>query len=72
MEFTVTETMQNSISSEYSKYILEQKDSVTGNTFMEDVIQKVMKTSAWEKEGYYDTSDIKLAIGKVLMDRLIN
>lgn len=36
---------------------------------MEDVIQNVMETSAWEDEGYYNDDDIRLAIGRELMAR---
>ena len=52
IEFKVSEIMRSAVSSEYSRYILEQEDDVTGNTFMEDVIKNVMETSAWEDEAY--------------------
>ena len=70
IEFEVSEIMRNAVGSEYSRYILEQEDDVTGNTFMEDVIKNVMETSAWEDEGYYNDDDIRLAIGRELMARL--
>lgn len=50
------------------KYILEQEDAE--NTLMEDIIQNVLETSAWEDEGYYNEDDIRLAIGRELMARL--
>lgn len=37
---------------------------------MEDIIQNVLETSAWEDEGYYNEDDIRLAIGRELMARL--
>ena len=70
IEFEVSEIMRSAVSSEYSRYILEQEDNVTGNTFMEDVIKNVMETSAWEDEGYYNDDDIRLAIGRELLARL--
>ena len=67
--------MQNAVSSEYARYILEhtEKDEdyeEIGNTFMEDVIEDVMCSSAWDEEGYYNDDDIRLSIGRVLIDRL--
>ena len=37
---------------------------------MQEIIEDVMETSAWEDEGYYNEDDIRLAIGRVLMGRL--
>ena len=70
IEYEVTEIMRNATSSEYARYILEQEDEVTENTLMEDIIQNVLDTSAWEDEGYYNEDDIRLAIGRELMARL--
>ena len=63
--------MQNAVSSEYARYILEDKgEDGEENSFMEDVIDDVMCASAWDEEGYYNDDDIRLAIGRVFMDRL--
>lgn len=70
IEFQVTEIMRSATSSEYARYILEQEDDVTGNTFMKDIIENVMETSAWEDEGCYNDDDIRLAIGRELLARL--
>lgn len=70
IEYEVTEIMRSATSSEYARYILEQEDEVTENTLMEDIIQNVLDTSAWEDEGYYNEDDIRLAIGRELMTRL--
>ena len=70
IEYEVTEIMKSATSSEYARYILEQEDEVTENTMMEDIIQNVLDTSAWEDEGYYNDDDIRLAIGRELMARL--
>ena len=70
IELEIAKIMQNAVSSEYSTYILEQEDNTTGNTLMEDIVQNVMETSAWEDEGYYNEDDIRLSIGRELMTRL--
>ena len=70
IEFQVTEIMRSATSSEYARYILEQYDETSEQTFMNAVIVDVMETSAWEDEGYYNDDDIRLAIGRELMARL--
>ena len=70
IELEIAKIMQNAVSSEYSAYILEQENDTTGSTLMEDFIQNVMETSAWEDEGYYNEDDIRLSIGRELMTRL--
>ena len=70
IELEIAKMMQNAVSDEYSAYILKQKDDTTGNTLMEDIVQNVMETSAWEDEGYYNEDDIRLSIGRELMTRL--
>jgi hypothetical protein len=62
--------MTHSISGDYVRYILEDKGEEDKSTFMEDVIDDVMCSSAWDEEGYYNDDDIRLSIGRVLMDRL--
>lgn len=70
IEYEVTEIMQNAVSNEYSRYILEQYDETSEQTFMDAVILDVMESSAWEDEGYYNDDDIRLAIGREFMARL--
>ena len=67
--------LMHSVSSDYVRYILEHQErdeeyELIGNTFMEEVIEDVMCSSAWDDEGYYNEDDIRLAIGRVLIDRL--
>ena len=62
--------IQSVVSSEYARYILEHENEETENTFMDDVIEDVMCASAWDEEGYYNHDDIRLSIGRVLIDRL--
>ena len=62
--------MQKSVSSDYARYILEHEDSWTEITIMQEIIEDVMETSAWNEEGYYNEDDIRFAIGRVLIERL--
>lgn len=55
------------VGEEYARHIVKHEK---GNTFVEDVIDDVMCASAWEDEGYYNHDDIRLAIGRVFMDRM--
>ena len=68
IETEIRMVMQNAVSSDYARYILEHKKK--RRTFMDDVIDDVLCSSAWEDEGYYNDDDIRLAIGRVMMDRL--
>ena len=69
IEREITEIMRSAVSDDYARYILEHEDE-TENTLMEDIIQDVLETSAWEDERYYNEYDIRLAIGRELMNRL--
>lgn len=75
IETEVRMLLQNSVSSEYVRYILEDREKdeeygYAGNTFMEDVIEDVLTSSAWDDEGYCNEDDIRLAIGRTVMARL--
>lgn len=70
IQAVITQIMSSATSSEYSKCILEKVNEKSGNTLMEDVIQNVLETSAWNEDGYYTDDDVCLAIGRVLMERL--
>lgn len=69
IEMQISRIMTNAISSDYVRHILEHENK-KGKTFIDDVIDDVMCTSAWEDEGYYNEDDIRLAIGRVLEERL--
>ena len=67
--------LMGAVSSEYVGYTLEDKEKnedyeEIGNTFMEDVIEDVICSSAWDDKGCYNEDDIRLAIGRVFIDRL--
>ena len=69
ISYEITGIMTIATSDEYARYILEHEDE-NGTSLMEDIIQNVLETSAWEDEGYYNEYDIRLAIGRELMSRL--
>lgn len=69
IEFEITKILCMAVSSEYTKYIIEQYDERSEQTFIDAVIADIMETSAWD-EGYYNDDDIRLAIGRELMVRL--
>ena len=62
--------MRYAVSDEYARHILEHENEETEKTFMDDVIDDVMCTSAWNEEGYYNADDIRLSIGRIFMERL--
>ena len=70
IEMMVYKIMMGATSSDYARYILEHENEETENTFIDDVIDDVMCASAWEDEGYYNDDDIRLAIGRIFMERL--
>ena len=70
IENNIRMIMMGAVSSEYARYILEQESDETERTFMEDVIDDVMCTSAWAEEGYYNDDDIRLSIGRIFMERM--
>ena len=75
IENKIRMTLMDAVSSDYVRYILEDRErdeelNYIGNTFLEDVIDDVLCSSAWDDEGYYNDDDIRLAIGRVLIERL--
>lgn len=70
IELEVTSIMRSAVSSEYARYILEDGSDDIGVTLMDEIVQDVMESSAWDDEGYYNEYDIRFAIGRCLMCRL--
>ena len=66
----IQDMLCKSISDDYTNYILEHKDGLTNISIIDDIIANVLETSAYADEGYYNYDDIKLAIGRVLIQRL--
>ena len=70
IECLIYQIFIEAVTSDYAIDMLESEDECTENTLMEDIIQNVLCTSAWEDEGYYNEDDVRLAIGRELMGRL--
>lgn len=70
IELEITNRLQYAVGSDYARYILRDKGEDGESTFIEDVIDDVLCSSAWEDEGDYSDNDIRLAIGRVMMDRM--
>ena len=70
IERLITKIFSDAVTDEYARCMLESEDECTENTMMEDIIQNVLETSAWEEEGYYNEDDVRLAIGRELIARL--
>lgn len=59
-----------SVSEDYVDAILEQKDTVRQNTFIDAVAEDVTVSSDLKNKGYYNNDDIRFAIGRELVARL--
>jgi len=66
----IVEMLENVISDDYLMDILRFDNEGAQDTILNDIIDDVLTSSAWTEEGYYSEDDIKLAIGRVLIDRL--
>lgn len=70
IEQLIYQIFSTAVTDDYARYMLEDYDECTENTLIEDIIRHVLETSAWEEDGYYNKDDVRLAIGRELMDRL--
>lgn len=61
--------LQYAVSHDYAQVILNHKGE-ENQTILDRIIQNVLDCSAWEESGYYSESDIRFAIGRVLMERI--
>ena len=61
--------LSKAVGSDYAGQILEYEDGAS-NTFIESVIEDVVETSAWSDNGFFNEDDVRLAIGRVLKQRL--
>ena len=55
---------------EYAKNILNHYDETAEETIMDSIINDVLVSSDWEKNGYYSYDDIRLAIGREIMNSI--
>ena len=66
----ITAILRSATSDEYAGLILDHISQETGNTFLGDVIGDVVETSGLRDDGIYNEDDIRLAIGRVFLERL--
>lgn len=62
--YEMKQILASSVGSDYARCLIKS------DGFTENVKKNVEETSAWRDEGYYNDDDIRLAIGRVLLDRL--
>lgn len=70
LRWNIRRILQSSVSDEYVSYILAHESEETDSTLLNDVMEDVMETSAWDDAGYYNDDDIRLSIGRIIMERL--
>lgn len=70
MKLDIFRMMKTAMTEEDAKCILCSKDAITGHTFMEDVMLNMMQSYSYKNDGYCNVTDIRLAFGKVLKQRL--
>lgn len=66
----VERILLGSISQDYIGDILDSPVSPKGETFYDKICEDVFYASAWIDEGYYNEDDIRLAIGRAILDIL--
>ena len=59
-----------SVSQDYLRDILDSPISQTGETLYDKIREDVLYASAWIDEGYYSEDDIRLAIGRAILNIL--
>lgn len=57
--------LASSMGTDYAGHLIREHEH-----FVSDVKANVEETSAWRDEGYYNDDDIRLAIGRVILDYL--
>ena len=60
----ILQLLTSALSSDYARQMVEDE------AFVCAVQKDVEETSAWQDEGYYTDDDIRLAIGRVLTEKL--
>lgn len=66
IEQSIRELFQKSVDSDYSNAILDME--YKGKKIIERMVDDIMETSDYANNGFWSNGDVKLAIGRVLMD----
>lgn len=69
IELAISEVMESVVTRDYARQILEHEDD-NGTSVMTSIIENVIETSAWEDGGYYNYDDIRMAIGRILAEKI--
>lgn len=69
-EMDICSVLSESVTKEYAQTLLDSTSEDGSTTLMDDIIEEIMLTSAWDEEHSYSASDIRLAIGRMIMMRL--
>lgn len=70
LHIQIKDILQKSISSDYVEMILHRENADNHKTVLEDIADNVMETSALMTEERCSDDDIRLAIGRILSERL--
>ena len=70
LEKQIQEVLQKSVGSDYVRTMLETYSEPSCYSLMEDIVDNVLETSGWYDEETYNEDDIRLAIGRVILERL--
>ena len=68
LEQSITYFLEQAVSDEYARTILESEYNDDGDTLLDNIVENVLETSAWEEEHRYNDSDIRYAIGRELIN----
>ena len=69
MQATILYHLSLSMDDEAAIKVADSKNA-KGITVMDDVMDDIKTSSAWEDSGHYNDDDVRLAIGRVMMKRL--
>lgn len=70
LERQIQEVLQKSVSSDYVRTMLETYSEPSSYSLLEDIADNVLETSGWYDEETYNEDDIRLSIGRVILERL--
>ena len=69
VEAEIRVILAESVTYEYAEHILSSEFE-DGQSVMDEIIQNIMETSAWEDTGFYSEDDARLAIGRTIMMKM--
>lgn len=69
MTSTIESVLSESVTKEYAQAVLNKATEVnhTPATMLAEIVADILETSAWDEMQEYSISDVRLAIGRVLL-----